>query len=182
MELPELVPALRRGDATAFDALFREVYAGLVAAADRLLADRAAAEDVAQEVMLELWRRREAAPDAGSIRAYLYQATRNRALNHLRHARTVRAGEPHAPRPSPSPAADAEARTGELRAAVDGAVGSLPPDVRETFLMSRVDGLTYGEIAAALEISVKTVEARMGRALRTVREKLAPWLPDGRGW
>jgi RNA polymerase sigma-70 factor (ECF subfamily) len=62
------------------------------------------------------------------------------------------------------------------------AVADLPDEVRETFLMSRVDGLTYAEIAAAVGMSVKTVEARMGRALRLVRERLAPWLPEGGGW
>jgi RNA polymerase sigma-70 factor (ECF subfamily) len=57
------------------------------------------------------------------------------------------------------------------------AVRGLPDDVRETFQMSRVDGLTYAEIARTLGVSVKTVEARMGRALRTLRERLAAWLP-----
>jgi len=62
------------------------------------------------------------------------------------------------------------------------AVADLPEEVRETFLLSRVDGLTYSEIASAVGMSVKTVEARMGRALRLVRERLAPWLPEGGGW
>jgi hypothetical protein len=53
---------------------------------------------------------------------------------------------------------------------------------REVFEMSRRDGLTYPEIASVLDISVKTVEARMGRALRHLRERLSPWLPSGGGW
>jgi RNA polymerase sigma-70 factor (ECF subfamily) len=51
--------------------------------------------------------------------------------------------------------------------------------VREVFELSRVRGLRYAEIADTLGISVKTVEARMGRALRSLRERLAPWLPGG---
>ena len=62
------------------------------------------------------------------------------------------------------------------------AVGALPGDVGETFRMSRTDGLTYAELARAPGISVKAVEARMGRALRSLRERLAPWLPAGGGW
>jgi RNA polymerase sigma-70 factor (ECF subfamily) len=72
--------------------------------------------------------------------------------------------------------------TAELDAALRSAILELPPEVRDTFQMSRVDGLTYPEIARALEISVKTVEARMGRALRLLRERLALWLPEGGGW
>ena len=55
----------------------------------------------------------------------------------------------------------------------------LTPRCREVFELSRVHGLKYGEIADTLGISVKAVEAQMGKALRTLREHLAPWLPAG---
>ncbi|HEX6749348.1 MAG TPA: RNA polymerase sigma-70 factor [Longimicrobium sp.] len=182
MDEPELLARLRRDDDGAFAAIFRAHYAALVGAAERLLRERAPAEDVAQEVMLELWRRRHTLPPDVSLRAYLHQSARNRALNQLRHGRVVREGEPHIRPPTPPPPADADARTGELEMAVRAAVAELPDEVRETFQLSRVDALTYPEIARVLEISVKTVEARMGRALKLLRERLAPWLPEGGGW
>jgi RNA polymerase sigma-70 factor, ECF subfamily len=182
MDDSELLSGLRRGDDAAFAGIFRTFYPSLVAAAERLVNDRAAAEDVVQEVMVELWRRRGSLAADLRLRAYLFQSTRNRALNQIRHLRVVRAGEPHAPRPSAAPPTEAESVTGEIDAAFRLAVAELPPDVADTFLMSRVDGLTYPEIARALEISVKTVEARMGRALKLLRERLAAWLPEGGGW
>src|SRR5437763_14208524 len=86
---------LREGDATAFDEVFRTWYAPLVRLAEGMLRDRAVAEEIVQDVMLELWRRRDRLAAEGSPQAYLFQSTRNRALNHLRHARVEQRGEPH---------------------------------------------------------------------------------------
>ena len=67
----------------------------------------------------------------------------------------------------------------EIDAALKQAVGALPERCREVFELSRVHGLRYAEIASTLGISVKGVEAQMGRALRELRRRLAPWLPGG---
>ena len=116
------------------------------------------------------------------MRAYLHSAARNRALNRLRQGRTAQRGEVYVRGPSESPAADARVISGELAGAVAQAIASLSEPQREVFDMSRTRGLTYNEIAALLGISVKSVEARMGRALKQLREQLAPWLPEGGGW
>ena len=173
----ELLARLREGNDSAFDAIFREQYPGLVVIATRLLGERALAEEIAQDVMLELWRRRETLVLTGPIRAYLQQATRNRALNRLRQARTAQRGEVYVRGPSESPAADSRAISSELSIAVVHAIASLSEPQREVFEMNRQRGLTYAEIAELLGISVKSVEARMGRALKQLREQLAPWLP-----
>jgi RNA polymerase sigma-70 factor (ECF subfamily) len=178
----ELLARLRRGDDAAFAMIFRANYAALVGSATRLLGERAPAEEVVQDVLLELWRRREDIVLTGPVAGYLHQATRNRALNRIRQARTTRRGEPYVRAPGAAPPADARAITMELRGAVGEAIESLSGPQREVFAMSRTRGMTYGEIAEALGISVKTVEARMGRALRQLRERLAPWLPDGGAW
>ena len=177
MDESELLARLREGNESAFDAIFREQYPGLVVVGTRLLGERALAEEIAQDVLLELWRRRETLVLTGPIRAYLQQATRNRALNRLRQARTAQRGEVYVRGPSESPAADSRAISGELAAAVVRAIASLSEPQREVFEMNRTRGLTYGEIADLLGISVKSVEARMGRALKQLREQLAPWLP-----
>ena len=173
----ELLARLRQGDDDAYASIFREHYAGLVLSAARLLGDRALAEEAVQDVMLELWRRRETLVLTGPLRAYLHQSTRNRSLNQLRHARTVRQSEPHVRPPAGAPQADARTVSSELQAAARAAIAELSEPQREVFELSRVRGLTYPEIASTLDISVKTVEARMGRALRHLRDRLAPWLP-----
>lgn len=165
----------------AFDALFRRWYAALVGVADRMLRDTAAAEEVAQDVLLELWRRRASLDTGDEPGPYLIRAVRNRTLNRLRHARVASRAAPLLAVDETSPAAGpaAEAVESELAAAIGAAVATLPPGCRQVFLLSRSDGLRYAEIAARLGISPKTVEAQMGRALRLLRARLGPWLPGG---
>ena len=178
----ELLERIRRGDEDAFDAVFRTNYPLLVGMAEGMLRSRAVAEEVVQDVMLELWRRRESLPVEESLRAYLFRATRNRALNHLRHSRVERRGEPLvAGATADPPKAPAALVEEEIDAALRAAVADLPDRCREVFELSRVHGLRYAEIAGTLGISVKTVEAQMGKALRMLRERLAPWLPGGHG-
>jgi RNA polymerase sigma-70 factor (ECF subfamily) len=175
-----LLERLRHDDASAFDEIFRTWYAPLVRMADAMVHSRAIAEELVQDVMLELWRRRDRLAPDGSPQAYLFQATRNRALNHLRHGRIVDRSAPLVARESERiPTADARLAEAELQAALRAAVDALPTRCRQVFELSRVQGLKYGEIAQLLGVSVKAVEAQMGKALRTLRERLAPWLPKG---
>jgi len=167
---------LRQGDRGAFDALFREYYAALVGVADVVVRERGVAEEIVQDVMLELWRRHDAITIDQSLKGYLIGATRNRALNFVRHAAVQKK---HAPfitnEMSSPPAADQELVASELGAAITAAIASLPPRCREVFELSRLRGLKQAEVAEALGISVKTVEAQMGKALRVLRERLAEW-------
>lgn len=174
---------IRAGDESAFDTVFRSHYAHLVRMAESVVRERALAEEVAQEVMLELWRRRETLRLEQTFRAYLLRSTRNRALNHVRHQRVVAREAAIAAIDSPSaPSVEDEMLGAELEQAVRAAINGLPEKCREVFQLSRDHGLKYAEIAVTLEISVKTVEKRMGQALAELRARLEQWLPSkGRG-
>lgn len=174
---------IRGGDEAAFETVFRDNYAHLVRMAESVIKERAIAEEIAQDVMLELWRRRETIEVEQSFRAYLSRSTRNRALNHIRHQRIVQ-------REAVIAAATAESTRGqsaedemlgsELERAVHNAIAALPEKAREVFQLSRDRGLKYSEIAVVLDISVKTVEKRMGQALAELRDRLAQWMPARR--
>ena len=174
----DLVPRLRAGDHGAFDACFRQWYPAAVRAGARLLRDEGVAEEMAQEVFLELWRRRESLPAELSVGGYVLQAVRNRALNHLRHLRVRQRSEYMVEQlHEPVPHADAGADARELQVAIASAIAELPPRTREVFLLSRERNLKYAEIAELLGVTVKAVEANMSRALRQLRERLSAFLP-----
>lgn len=182
MEDRELLDRIRRGDREAFDWAFRAYYALLVGAAESLVRSRAVAEELVQDVMLTLWQKRESLFVDDSVRAYLYKATRNRALNHLRHERVEKRSAPFlAEAPSIAPSAPAQLANAEIASAITAALEHLPARCREVFELSRAQNLKYSEIASTLGISVKTVEAQMGKALRILRERLADWLPPSDG-
>ncbi|HWC75412.1 MAG TPA: RNA polymerase sigma-70 factor [Gemmatimonadales bacterium] len=174
---------LRAGDAQAFEALFRAYVEPLCAFADSYVDAPATAEEIVQDLFAKLWEQRERVARPQSVRAYLYAATRNRALNEMRRRRNtlafvrralrLDAARDDLPRPV-TPEADLHA--GEFAQAVARAVAELPRRCRETFTLTRDQGLSYAEAAAVLRISPKTVEIHVGRALALLREKLAPWL------
>ena len=178
-----LLARLCAGDDAAFDAIFRTWYAPLVRFTARIVGDDARAEEVVQETMLVLWQRRASLVGYTSAQAWLFHAARNRALNVVRHDGMVDRVTPTLISASSAaarddlPDADAALEEAEIRAAVDAAVAALPPRCREVFLLSRVDGVRQAEIAARLGISLKAVEAHITRALRELRQTLAPWLP-----
>ena len=173
----DLVARIARGDRAAFEMAFREHYTALVRFAEGILRSRELGEDAVQEVMLNLWRQREVLRIDDSLRAYLYAAVRNRALNGLRNDRVRRDAVPHLVREMPeTPAGEAVVLEGEIEAAVRAAIDTLPPRCREIFELSRFKGLRYSEIAESLGISVKTVETQMGRALKSLRQQLSPFL------
>lgn len=178
-----LLGQMRAGDASAFAVLFERYYDALCAFAGGYAASEAEAEEIVEDVFVRVWELRERLEVRESLKTYLYTATRNRALNRLRDDRVrlrriAEAAEDAAPpgMGQPMPAVDEELHAAEFARAVERAVAHLPERTRQVFLMHRQHGLSYAEIGAVLEISPKTVENLIGRALRELRARLAHFL------
>lgn len=172
-----LVERIRAGDASGFRALF-DTYAGaLCHYAAGYLHAREPAEEVVQEVFFRLWALRHEWPITGSVRAYLYSATRNRALNILRHTATEARWEEELSRHADQAASDAHADITDdaLRreGALARAIRALPEGQRAAVQLRWFSGLSYIEVAAALGVTRKTVENQLGRALKSLRVALA---------
>jgi RNA polymerase sigma-70 factor (ECF subfamily) len=131
-----------------------------------------------QQVFFKLWERNATIAVKGSLAAYLYRAVHNESLNHIKHIKVREKHQMHVVHSSREPfeAGHRGAQVREMESRIRQALTELPEQCRTIFQMSRFEELRYREIAERLQISVKTVEHQMGKALRIMREKLADFL------
>lgn len=177
---PELDALYRRvvaqDDRAAFDRLFRLCYGELCTFAYRFLPRKEWVEEAVLDVFTRLWHRRAEIHIQGSFRSYLYSAVRNQCLDYLRrHARAE--GKWTTAMPDIGDAGqnpEQHLLYGETERRIEAAIESLPERCRLIFRLSRDQGLKYQEIADMLQISIKTVETQIGRALQRLREALEP--------
>ena len=176
---PEWLEAVRAGDPSAFEALFRAYHAPLCSFAYRYLGARDLAEEIVQEVFLCIWERREIWDVRTSVKGYLLTAVRNAALSYLRHERVVRRRQAEVRdfQEVVAPSPEVRALEAETVVAVRQAIGRLPDRCRLVFTLHREQGLTYAEVAEVLGISPRTVEVQIGRALKSLRKGLASHRP-----
>lgn len=168
---------IRAGDARAFEQTFRAYYEPLCAFAFRFVRDNAAAEDLVQDVFGALWTSRASINIATSLRAYLFAAVRNRALNIRKHEMVVDDWErdelahdelhPHPVQP------DVLLDRKLLKARLETAFQSLPERAATALRLRWREGMSYAEIADAMSISVKGVEKLLSRGLRALRQALS---------
>jgi len=166
-----LLLQLKSSGESAMDFLFKTHYEGLCRTAFRILADRAAAEDIVQEVFLEIWRNRAKLQLSGSFGAYLHRATVNRSLNYLRDRKMIvtDADESDGDLPAAAEGAVFEFERLELQEAIERAIDALPTRCRQVFMLNRFEEMSAKEIASVLGISIKTVENQMTKALKMLR-------------
>lgn len=181
MSLPEhqQIEALAAGDITAFQMIFKSYYQPLCNYACSFLHDKEEAEEVVQGIYLSLWEKRGGITIRTAVKPYLYAMVRNACLNVIKHEKIKQkyAIEEVALAPgSHDPVSHAMASF-ELEARIREAIECLPQQCRLVFKLSRFEELRYSEIAKQLDISVKTVENHMGKALKIMRQQLKDYLP-----
>ncbi|MFN8699940.1 MAG: RNA polymerase sigma-70 factor [Flavobacteriales bacterium] len=168
--------SLKQGEQRAYEMIFKEWYTPLVRFADSLLGDADAAEDCVQRVFIRVWEKRTEIAIELSVKAYFYRAVRYACFNEIKH-RKVKAEYSRGQIAQSVISTEMESGTGELEKAIARAVASMPDQCRKVFELSRFEGMKYAEIADSLNISVKTVENHMGKALRIMRSELSDFLP-----
>jgi RNA polymerase sigma-70 factor (ECF subfamily) len=171
----EIIRRIRQGDKQEFEKLFRSSYVSLVRYAKTILKDHDTAEEIVQDLFFRLWQDRGNLTIESSLNGYLFRSVHNRSLHYIEHQKVV---DRHAGEIAASADQTAEPVTeaiyySELQSKVAKVLERLPERCSVIFRMSRFEGLKYNEIAEKLSVSLKTVEANMGKALKEFRKALA---------
>jgi len=170
----EIAGRIRKGDKGQFESLFRSSYVSLVKYAKTLVRDQDTAEEIVQDLFVKLWQEKEKMNIESSLNGYLFRSVHNRCLHYIEHKKIV---ERHAEEMASGQKGNSEDPSEilhykDLQDRIARIIERLPERCGKIFCMSRFEGLKYSEIAERLSVSVKTVEASMGKALKEFRKAL----------
>ncbi|MGB1039537.1 MAG: RNA polymerase sigma-70 factor [Flavobacteriales bacterium] len=172
-----ILEGLKLKDEKSFELLFKTHYESLVRFVYKYLNDIEESEEIVQDTFYTLWEKSETITIQSSIKSYLFQAARNKSLNSIKH-RNVKQKYADAVLNSDSEfSEEGSMEMEELQDKINEALEMLPPKCRQVFELSRFEEKKYREIAEELNISIKTVENHMGKALGLLRTSLKEYLP-----
>ncbi len=179
----QLMLAVQRNERGAFEQLFQKYARQLVRFARQFVGSQARAEELAQDVFLQVFRTRSRYLPRARFSTWLYRIATNVCLSEVRrgeyHGRMVPLDPPTDSEDPPAQTADPESRTGEdfllTNEALDKisrSLSALPAQQRAALLLARVEGFSYDEVAESLNCSVAAVKSLVHRATLTLRERL----------
>lgn len=167
-------------DINSFEHVYTTYFTGLHRYVNSIINDEMESEEIVQNVFIKLWERKDTLDIQLSLKAYLYKSVYNESLNWLKHQKVKQAYESHSlyvMKQKSAPEAHEELASKTLQQKIREALLDLPEQCRTIFQLSRFEELKYREIAQQLNLSEKTVENQMGKALRILRLKLGDYLP-----
>ena len=135
------------------------------------------AEDIVQDTFVKLWEEHEKLNVTVSLRSVLLKTIQNKCIDWHRHKKVLNNHSTFIIDNSPLYDYDTDnyVLRSELEGRIENAVASLPENIKEAFEMNRYEGLKYQEIAIRLNVSVRTVEVRISKALDLLRKKLVDY-------
>lgn len=171
-----LFSQVKNNDLSSYELLFKKYYKELYRFAYSYVRDQTISEEMAQEVFLYIWEKREKIEVQTTLKTYLYSAIKNKCLNYIKLELPKQQAMSDVSEALLSVTNERidEGENEKLKIYIQTAVDALPTKCRKIFILSRNAGLTYEEIAEELELSKKTVENQMGIALKKLRESLEP--------
>ena len=173
MSYPDIhiLDSLKEQPETALKVLYDEYYNYICSVVYKMVGDASLAEDIAQEVFVEVWKRRESLDVNLSLRGYLRRVAVNKTLNYIRSQKMNYEEDDQALQiPSNENSTQKILEAEDLQKVINDAIDSLPDKCRVIFGLSRFEELSYKEISTELGISIKTVENQISKALKLVRK------------
>ncbi len=170
----EWLTALKNGSQQGLKKIFNQYYKYLLVTANHYVADTEKAKDIVQDVFFELWKKREHLQVNTSLKAYLRKAAVNRSLNYIKSQKRFHFGDEAIEMNlmDREERADQVLEASDLQQVVNRAVDSLPERCRLVYLLSRKEHLSHKKISEQLDISLKTIENQMTKALKVIRQSV----------
>ena len=172
-----LISELKIGNSSAFTNIFTAYYPDLVMFATRFTRELTSAEEIVQDTFVKLWEEHEYVNIRISIKSYLLKIVQNKCIDWYRHKKIMQVHNNYVMENSPLFEYDTDSYIlhSELREQIEAALDKLPDEISEAFRMNRYKGLKYQEIADILDVSVRTIEVRIGKALNMLRKHLTEY-------
>ncbi|NKI27854.1 RNA polymerase sigma-70 factor [Arenibacter sp. 6A1] len=168
-----MLDKIREGDKQTYRLLFENYYKVLILYATSLTKNEPKAEDLVQNVFVNLWTKRNTLEIRSSIKSYLYKSVYNLFINdyrkHLRNENVL--DKIHYEVLQQSIEEEEHSIKSKLEW-LNKEINALPPKSKKIFIMNKKRGLTYKEISKILNISENTVESHIGRALKRIRQNI----------
>lgn len=173
-----LLEKLKESDQTAFSSIFSVYYSDLVMFATNFTKDLAISEEIVQNVFVKFWEDREIITINTSLKSFLLRTVQNRCIDWLRHLKIRDKYSADILDNSMLYENDVEnyVFASELEHQIEKALSQFPEEISNAFRLNRYDGLKYHEIAEKMNVSVRTIEVRIGKALHLLREHLKDFL------
>lgn len=181
-ESVDMIRRIKNGDGRTLELLFRRLYPQLCTYAQKFLHNIDDAEEIVQELFHTIWKHRDRLDENQSLHSYMFTSVKNRCLN-LLESRKNRSKHAeimwylYVQQSTDNNNAHQSLLAKDLEESIKVAVDHLPSECKKIFKLSRFEGLKYHEIAQQLNISLKTVETQMSRALSKLRIELREYFP-----
>lgn len=172
MPIKDLTKKLTQGDNSAYAYLFSEYYTWLCNYVFKLTNDKIVAEDLVQEVFINLWKKREKIEIKSSIKSYLFKSCHNQFLQYVRKEK-IRTDFLNSIRQDvlfTSYEKESQEIYENKIEKLNSLIGELPPRCKQVFVLSKIHNKKYKEIAKELNISIKTVENHISKAYNFLRK------------
>lgn len=170
--------SLKNKDLLLYEEMFKTYFSSLCYFAQKYVADFDSCKEIVHKVFVGIWEKRDSFDFEKQAKSYLFTSVYNRCMNHIRDEKRLLINDAQGitEEIADSSSHSANIEASELEGQIWKVINSLPDKCKEVFILNRFKKKKYSEIAVQMDISVKTVETHMSKALRILRDNLKVYI------